>query len=204
MISNSEHRNFMLQHIFSSFIYTDQLDIDNTSLEKACYSYEANNATVFASNEGGWQSSSMSYKPEFTKLFDAIQVRCNQLHSELGFKEEQSPQVGNFWININRENNSNNPHSHPGSFFAAVYYVKAEAGAGSIALMHPVDGFQYTVPYGISTHTTSSNQHSWFVEPAPGKLIIFPSWLCHYVQPNKSGSDRISIAFNVGLKRNNC
>lgn len=190
----------MLQHIFSSFIYTDQLDIDNVALEKACYIHEETNSTVFASNEGGWQSSSLTYKLEFAKLLDEIQIRCNQLHCELGFKKEKSPQIGNFWININRENNSNNPHSHPGSFYSGVYYIKTAVGAGAISLMHPVDGYQYTVPYGMTTHLTSVNQHNWFEEPIAGKLIIFPSWILHYVQPNKSSSDRISIAFNVCLK----
>lgn len=190
----------MLQHIFSSFIYTDQLDLDNVALEKVCYTHEKNNPTVYASNEGGWQSSSLNYKLEFTELFDAIQIKCNQLHCDLGFKKERSPQIGNFWININRESNSNNPHSHPGSFYSGVYYIKAAKKAGAISLMHPVDGYQYTVPYGMSDRLSGFNQHGWLEEPVAGKLIIFPSWIFHHVQPNKSGSDRISIAFNVCLR----
>ena len=42
----------------------------------------------------------------------------------------------------------------------------------------------------------------WF-EPNPksGKLVIFPSWLCHYVYPNKSKTQRISIAFNTQFEK---
>ena len=32
------------------------------------------------------------------------------------------------------------------------------------------------------------------------RMILFPSWLQHYVPVNDSGKDRISIAFNCMLK----
>ena len=35
------------------------------------------------------------------------------------------------------------------------------------------------------------------MEPEDNKLILFPSWLEHDVEPSKSDEDRISIAFNV-------
>ena len=35
------------------------------------------------------------------------------------------------------------------------------------------------------------------VEPQPGRLVMFESWLPHYVQCNKSDQVRISIAMNL-------
>ena len=35
------------------------------------------------------------------------------------------------------------------------------------------------------------------VEPQPGRLVMFESWLPHYVQCNKSDRVRISIAMNL-------
>ncbi len=35
------------------------------------------------------------------------------------------------------------------------------------------------------------------VEPLPGRIVIFPSWIQHYVEPNLSGCDRVVLAFNV-------
>jgi uncharacterized protein (TIGR02466 family) len=37
--------------------------------------------------------------------------------------------------------------------------------------------------------------------PQPGRLVIFPSWIQHYVQPNLSDQDRISISFDVQLTK---
>ena len=198
MISNLEQGLLMLQPIFSSFIYSDNLDIDNTALEKACYQQEQNGPGVFSSNEGGWQSTSAynNTNVDFKELISEIRIRCNQLHKDLGFAENKKQEIGNFWININRDKDSNNPHSHPGAFFSGVYYVKANPRAGAITLMHPVATHAYAIPYGVNSHPTSYNASNWIEESEAGKLIIFPPWVVHYVQPNRSGSDRISIAFN--------
>ena len=32
-----------------------------------------------------------------------------------------------------------------------------------------------------------------------GRMIVFPSYLYHYVQENKSNQDRISVSFNIRL-----
>jgi uncharacterized protein (TIGR02466 family) len=188
----------LLQPIFSSFIYSDKLDIDNNALEKVCYQKEQKDSGVFASNEGGWQSVTTynNSAGDFKELISEITIRCNQLHKDLGFVENKKQEIGNFWININRDKDSNNPHSHPGAFFSGVYYVKAKPRAGAITLMHPVSSHAYAIPYGVNSHPTSYNLSNWTEEPEAGKLIIFPPWVVHYVQPNRSDDDRISIAFN--------
>ena len=43
------------------------------------------------------------------------------------------------------------------------------------------------------------NSESWRITPAENNLIIFPSWLEHFTNPNESGEDRISISFNIEL-----
>ena len=35
--------------------------------------------------------------------------------------------------------------------------------------------------------------------PKVGELLLFPSWLPHFVSPNTSDQNRISISFNVEL-----
>ena len=38
------------------------------------------------------------------------------------------------------------------------------------------------------------------LDPKPGLMVIFPSWLYHYVNPFHGAGERISIAFNINLK----
>ena len=37
------------------------------------------------------------------------------------------------------------------------------------------------------------------IYPEVNKLIIFPSWLLHYVTPDRSGRPRYSIAFDTRI-----
>ena len=34
------------------------------------------------------------------------------------------------------------------------------------------------------------------IEPVVGRIIMFPAWLWHSVEPNKSNELRISVSFN--------
>lgn len=187
----------MLKPIFSSFVYTVTLDIDNLSLQSKCYELEKETPGILATNEGGWQSPASSNFKSFENLFSEFRKHCNYIHSELGFKKTLRQEIGNYWININRDKDSNTPHAHPGAFFSGVYYIKAEPRAGAISFMHPISTHPYTIPYGVNEFETSYNSSSYMEQPEPGKLVIFPSWLVHYVQPNRSNSDRISLAFNT-------
>ena len=189
----------MLKPIFSSFIYSVKLDIDNLDLETKCYELEKTTHGILASNEGGWQSPATVNSTGFENLFSEIRKHSNYIHNELGFKQNLKQEVGNYWININRDKDSNNPHAHPGAFFSGVYYIKASPQAGAITFMHPVATHPYTIPYGVNERETGYNISSYIEQPEPGKLVIFPSWLIHYVQPNRSGQDRISLAFNTIL-----
>jgi uncharacterized protein (TIGR02466 family) len=189
----------MLTPLFSSFIYVAKLNLDNASMQSTVYDMEKSTPGILASNEGGWQSPSSTNQYGFENLMDEIRAACNQIHRDLGFKNSTRQEVGNFWLNINRDRDSNIPHSHPGSFFSGVYYIKAPMGCGSITLMHPVPAHTYTIPYGVNEFSTSFNNSTHIENPEEGKLIIFPSWLVHYVQPNRSNQDRISLAFNTIL-----
>ena len=62
---------------------------------------------------------------------------------------------------------------------------------------HPVMAHQYVINSEIIDKFNGFNSTVMSVTPEVGKLIIFPSWLVHYVEPNLDDSDRISMAFNI-------
>jgi uncharacterized protein (TIGR02466 family) len=189
-----------IQSIFSSFLYTEDLSVDNTVLEGYSYELQRSDNGIIASNEGGWHSSLLDMsKPRIRPLFDLINTKLNELHKQLGFKDEFKQEVQEAWININKINQFNKPHTHPGSFFSGVYYIKAEKNAGAIEWINPIGAQPHTIPSFAVEHFNFYNANKWVQQPTPGKLIIFPPWLTHYTQPNQSGCDRISIAFNSRL-----
>ena len=189
-----------IQSIFSSFIFIDFLTVDLKSIEDYCYNVQQQDSGVLVSNEGGYHSHYLDTNDSaISPLFDQIDQVVNGLHQQLGFKNNCKQVIQDSWVNINQEGHYNKPHKHPGCFFSGVFYVKAEPGAGQLEWHNPVAEHVYTIPNGVVENYNFYNSAEWSEQPAAGKLVIFPSWLLHYTQPNRGGHDRISIAFNSVL-----
>jgi uncharacterized protein (TIGR02466 family) len=99
------------------------------------------------------------------------------------------------WLNVNPRGGYNAPHDHIGSFWSGVYYVRVPEG---------VDGQGGAIEF-LAPHKALPN--SGFIEspitaqkitvrPKAGQALIFPATLVHWVQPNESDEERITIAFN--------
>ena len=106
--------------------------------------------------------------------------------------------IASCWSNVNGPGASNVVHTHPLCFLSGVYYLQAEPNCGRIFFLDPRPAAVMTAP-PASEFTPWTFQQVRY-EPKPGRMLIFPSWLQHGVEPNRSGADRVCISFNVGLK----
>ena len=189
----------MIENLFVASVLTEQLDIDNNKIKNYCYDVKNRKESVSLTNLGGWQSPPISTNESSLKeLFDAVGTSLCALHTEFNFRNDKGFVIDNCWININGYGHSNSPHNHRGWTFSGVYYVQAEENCGDIVFMHPSSCHQYHYednPFKIKTIQHGSSTVAY--KPNTGKLIIMPSWLFHFVRPNLSTNDRISIAFDV-------
>jgi uncharacterized protein (TIGR02466 family) len=193
-----------LTYIFKSFITTELLSsIDNSELMNYAYSLKSESNGVVKSNVNGWQSDILT-KPnlQITKLVDIINSRLYGLRDEYGIRDEFNFQINNLWININAKLSFNRPHVHPESAISGVYYVSVPKNSGNIVFNHPSRTQQYHIRPDAIKITNDINSSTWHITPDPGLLIVFPSWLEHYVEPNNNEDDRISIAFNAHIEKN--
>ena len=89
-------------------------------------------------------------------------------------------------------------HDHTGPFsnnvLSGIYYYKTNGSDGDLVFMSP-NPFQLS---GISSFGDSEVRF----KPEEGKLLLFPPWLRHRVEINKTEHIRISIAFNLKLLEN--
>ena len=194
-----------LNTLFPAFLLNDYLkNIDNKELIR--YAYELKDADregVVKSNFIGWQSDNL-VKPndEIQNLVDTITEKLEAVKVQLGFLEEAKINMINLWINVNdRKSSFNRPHVHPGATFSGVYYVKCNEQSGKLVFKHPSIIQQYTIPENTMDKWTNFLACNWSVLPEEGKLMIFPSWLEHYVEPNVDDEIRISIAFNADIHK---
>ena len=49
----------------------------------------------------------------------------------------------------------------------------------------------------MCAHQNVYNSSSWTITPKNGTMVMFPSSVMHYVQPNEIIDERVSVAFNV-------
>tara|TARA_R110002020_G_scaffold75520_7_gene192156 strand:- start:705 stop:1355 length:651 start_codon:yes stop_codon:yes gene_type:complete len=108
------------------------------------------------------------------------------------------------WLNVNQKGNFNPPHTHPGNDYSGCYYVTFPEDSGFIHFLDPRSQHRFASPNPKNKENqnwySSDNVYdsSFFTyEIKEGKVIIFPSWLTHYVDPNPTDSLRVSVPFNA-------
>lgn len=186
-----------LNYIFTNFVAHEYLhDIDNVLLENYCKEIRVKNQDVESTYL-------LQSHPEVEKLASAITDKVNELKVSLGIKENCNLYIDRIWSNINNNKNIDLPHSHPMALFSAVYYVKAKANCGDLVFITPNSAHQNgEIGKGLIVENFNEfTSATWSISPEEGKLLIFPSWLTHYVQQNKSGNERISIALDFYVKQ---
>lgn len=194
--------------IFSSFILIDQLenDLDNDAILAHCYHKRNDDQRI--QYEGGWSSGHLPLadldSEPLAQLKTEINKRIAIVREELGVKPNVQHEIRNYWANIFSPTGrykipAQPPHIHANYFLSCVYYPKAEERAGDIVLMCPFNAMESTLPFKHIEKHTFFNASRWIIKPEPAKLIIFPSWIMHYVEDNNSDADRVSMAFNISL-----
>ena len=106
-------------------------------------------------------------------------------------------EVEHAWINIFEPGAQENHHSHDGSLLSCSYYVEAPEDCGCIVFPDPIGARRSYREFTRTSGQEMLNRREIAVEPRPGMLVMFESWMPHYIQCNKSDQVRISIAINL-------
>ena len=105
------------------------------------------------------------------------------------------------WLTQLGEGGFNSPHIHPRSTISGVYYVETPEQilkngdkdfAGWLGFLDPRINSQI---WPLPNHV-----NYYFIPPEPGSMVLFPSYLQHFVPPFQGGGDRTAIAFNLRHK----
>lgn len=175
----------------------------NPGLQTAILARAAAEPGVRISNKGGWQSKTDLLEwpqQEIVTLKGWIVEAVRAMAALSPDLRDRAPGTSVFkaygWANVNRTHDYNLLHVHPDSHWSGVYYVDAgDAGTGGaiqfadprpMARAMPIPGFNF--------------DRALTVVPATGLMLLFPSWLEHWVMPYDGTRERISIAFNCTLR----
>ena len=182
---------------FPSLIWSGLLDnTHNDKIKSFAYERKEQDKGVELSNYIGWQSSSIRQgdNETFDRLVESISSNVEDCRKLVELPELQ---LYNIWININTPGAYNALHNHPGSVLSGVYYVESTEEQGNI-FFERSDGAEYFLPPNVEEHNYFTGSATSY-RAITGALYIFPGWLKHSVEPNRSDEDRISISFNYGV-----
>jgi uncharacterized protein (TIGR02466 family) len=183
------------EQFFPTTVYGKDVQLDNESLTQHIINWSQQDQGVKKTNMNGWHSTTdMHLKKEYQVLVDELYKMQHEIYQEEWL--DRRPMLGNMWANINYSGGYNRPHVHPNCLFSGVYYVKTQPQCGELVVNDPRPGIQTMMP---ARKQGQPPKHLWreaHIEPIQGRLIMFPAWLWHCVEPNQSNDMRISISFN--------
>ena len=181
---------------FPTIIYAKDVQLDNRLFEREVIEWSKKDKGIRRTNMIGWHSTTEMHQiPVFKPLVDELFKMQMEIYREELLSRE--PIIGNMWANINPPGGYNRPHIHPNSHFSGVYYIKAPQNSGEIVFNDPRSAAHMVMPERVKDIKPPS--HLWRevrVNPLEGRMLMFPSWLWHCVEPNESNDIRISVSFN--------
>jgi uncharacterized protein (TIGR02466 family) len=162
------------------------------------------------SNIGGWHSSTdmteWGGEPARGLGEFAVQEVSQHMIDIAAAGKRQFDWGVEMWANINGPGDSNQLHCHPGAYWSGVYYpdpggAEEEGNGGELVLEDPRYPMAYaTVPDLVLRLADKEAMFSQVaIRPAPGLLVLFPSWLRHSVRPHEGTRERVSVAINLSL-----
>ena len=80
---------------------------------------------------------------------------------------------------------------HPEGWISSAYYVAVPPGVAG------ANDHQGWIQFGEPRWPTPGVTAERFVEPRPGRLVLFPSCMWHGTVPFRDGVERLTIAFDA-------
>lgn len=148
------------------------------------------------SNVFGYQSpSTLQGVSELRPLFEYICQMGFKASADLDFIDCDIA-ITEAWLNINDSRQCMNTEHVHGDTFSGVFYLKTPEESGKLSIRNPGINRMWQ-----GCHLTSEkNQFTGEtirLEPIEGNIILFPSYVPHYVETNNHDEERISISFNM-------
>ena len=190
--------------IFSTPIWTTLVSNHkelNTIMYKYIKNLESENPLgITKSNLMGWHSKDFDLNIEEPRFFvNSIFSSLNNVLNDMGWDiKQQEIKITSMWSIINKESASNSRHIHSNNFLSAAYYIKAPENCGDIVFHDPRSSAVIRHPKISKSNKLNSNVFT--IQPKEGLLVLFPSYLHHSVDINRSKEERIVISFNIDLK----
>lgn len=181
----------------------------NAELEEACLMLAdedmAGRAWCKEHRYGGYTSyASLNDLPQRASVFGALKSKLDKraaafaadLHMELGAGRLK---LDSLWVNVLKPGAAHTSHIHPHSVISGTIYVATPPGASALKLEDPRLAMMMAAPPRTADAPETARSFV-YLQPQPGTIFMWESWLRHEVPANAAKTPRISISFNYGWR----
>jgi len=126
--------------------------------------------------------------PAFAELAKVLTRHAATFAKQSAFELARRPKLDSLWVNLLKAGGQHSGHIHPHSIISGTFYVEVPRGSGTIRFEDPRLPQMMAAPSRTGTFVT--------IEPRPGMLLLWESWLRHEVLPGTGRGERLSMSFN--------
>ena len=177
------------KHMFPTIVYT----IDNVLKKEHIDNIRKHILYSYTEDPGeNWQSEpSLQKNDEYKILSDKIIELGKYVFDDLKYVYNQF-EITDMWANVSKQGEYHKPHTHSNNILSGVLYIQSDQSA-NIRFTDPR-------PAPDMREYNDENSHICSYPSKVNTMLLFPSWLQHYVTGNQSRDERISISFNLMLR----
>lgn len=193
-----------LDLLFATPLIVDELEEAaalNEALERLILERQAADGGVQRSNLGGWHSDMNLLEwarepvtPVVRRVIELADAATLDTQAASGHRRGWLLEA---WANVNSPGAANLAHSHGGCYWSAVYYVRVDEGEGGELVLNDPRMPAIDMHAPALRFRGAEPEQQALIQPRPGMIVIFPSWLTHSVNPWAGEGRRISIAINL-------
>ena len=133
--------------------------------------------------------------PDFGDLAKILARHAANFARECAFDLHRRPRLDSLWVNLLKSGGHHGGHFHPHSIISGTFYVEVPAGSGAIRFEDPRSALMMAAP-PREKDARDDLQPFVSIEPRPGLLLLWESWLRHEVLAGAGRGGRLSISFN--------
>lgn len=107
--------------------------------------------------------------------------------------------MDSLWVNVLNPGAGHTGHIHPHSVLSGTFYVATPPGASALKLEDPRLPLMMAAP-PRKGEAAETNRSFIYVQPQPGTILMWESWLRHEVSVNRAREKRVSVSFNYAWR----
>lgn len=133
--------------------------------------------------------------PAIGDLARLLARHATMFATDCAFELARKPRLDSLWVNLLRGSGHHSAHIHPHSIISGTLYVEVPKRSGAIRFEDPRLPMMMAAPMRRAD-APEELQPFVAIQPRPGLLLLWESWLRHEVMPAAAKGDRLSISFN--------